>query len=371
MKRLHILGLTCVCLGIAAMLLFRANTHAIAASTSSCGSWNVVPSPNNGNSVLSGIATIAPNDIWAVGYASPSNKIYSKTLIEHWDGTSWRIVPSPNVPSTSNALSGVAAVSATDIWAVGSAGRFPLIEHWNGTSWRIVPGPNDPGNSLVAVAADSATDIWAVGYGYSGHQGGSLIAHWNGTTWKIVSVIAFDSLYGITVVSPDDVWAVGQGPFSPPIEHWNGTTWSSVKSPKLSQYNYLNGVAAVSATDIWAVGPSSQSHALIEHWDGTKWSVVPSALAKGGTLQAVGVVSATDIWAVGNTYSNGVTTTLTEHWDGTTWSVVTSPDPGDHGNNFNAVASIPGSNYVWAVGSAAYYTAQNSYYNNTLTAYYC
>jgi hypothetical protein len=78
------------------------------------------------------------------------------------------------------------------------------------------------------------------------------------------------------------------------------------------------------------------------------------------------VVSATDIWAVGNTYSNGVTTTLTEHWNGTTWSLVPGP-----GNSFNAVASIPGSNYVWAVGNADYDTTNGNTPTDTLTAYYC
>lgn len=181
MKRLHFLGFTCVCLGIAAMLLFRANSHAIAASASSCGSWNVVPSPNNGNSVLSGIATIAPNDIWAVGYSSPSNKIYSKTLIEHWDGTSWSIVPSPNVPSTSNGLSGVTAISATDIWAVGSTGKrgISLIEHWNGTTWSIVasPNPGDHANSFNAVASVPGSNyVWAVGT--TNYSGATLTAYY-------------------------------------------------------------------------------------------------------------------------------------------------------------------------------------------------
>ncbi len=373
MKRLHFLGLTCVCLGIAAVLLFRATTHAIAASPSSCGSWNVVPSPNNGTSFLYGVAAIAPNDIWAVGYAQPGNKIYSKTLIEHWDGTSWSIVPSPNVPATSNSLSGVAAVSATDIWAVGSVGKYgvSLIEHWNGTSWSLVTGPTSGGSlTLSSVAAVSATDIWAVGNGYADHQGGTLIEHWNGTKWSIETVGPVEAfLSGVVAVSATDVWAVGDGPFGPLIEHWNGTKWSGVKSSKLSNYSPLYGVAAVSSTNTWAVGGNLYNRALIEHWDGTKWSVVPSAPTKG-SLQAIGVVSATDIWAVGHTHSNGITTTLTEHWDGSTWSVVPSPSPGDLNNSFNAVASIPGSNYVWAVGYAEYSTTRYGS-SKTLTAYYC
>ena len=61
----------------------------------------------------------------------------------------WSVVPSPNGSSTSN-LSAVAAVSANDIWAVGSSGNQmsgaqTLIEHWNGLSWSVVTSPN-PGS---------------------------------------------------------------------------------------------------------------------------------------------------------------------------------------------------------------------------------
>ena len=40
-------------------------------------------------------------------------------LIEHWDGTSWSIVSSPNVGLT-NILNGVAIVSTGNVWTVGS-----------------------------------------------------------------------------------------------------------------------------------------------------------------------------------------------------------------------------------------------------------
>ena len=42
----------------------------------------------------------------------------SLTLIEHWNGTAWTQVPSPN-PSGDNVLDGVAATSASNAWAVG------------------------------------------------------------------------------------------------------------------------------------------------------------------------------------------------------------------------------------------------------------
>jgi len=78
-------------------------------------------------------------------------------------------VPSPSPSSAGNALSGVAAISATDAWAVGYTidkgdVKHTLIEHWNGKAWERVSSP-DPGGAaeLDGVAAAGATNIWAVG----------------------------------------------------------------------------------------------------------------------------------------------------------------------------------------------------------------
>src|SRR5438128_5538070 len=63
----------------------------------------------------------------------------------------WSIVASANTSATqTNYLNGVTCVSASDCWAVGyynngsggSGVGQTLIEHWNGTSWSIVPSPN-------------------------------------------------------------------------------------------------------------------------------------------------------------------------------------------------------------------------------------
>src|SRR6185312_16572230 len=137
----------------------------------SCGSWNVVSSPSpGGDDVLFGAAAVpGTNQIWSVGRFDGSDGFYH-TLTELWDGSSWSLVPSPNVANTNNLLNGVALVSASDVWAVGlsnSDGIHPgltLIEHWNGTSWTIVssPSPTDF-NFFNAVAGASANDVWAVG----------------------------------------------------------------------------------------------------------------------------------------------------------------------------------------------------------------
>jgi hypothetical protein len=97
-----------------------------------------------------------------------------KAAIEHWDGTSWSIVASTNPdPSGPSDLDGIAAISANDIWAVGtSGGAFvvptakTLTEHWDGTSWSIIPSPSpaQDQNQLFAVTALSDGTVAAVGH---------------------------------------------------------------------------------------------------------------------------------------------------------------------------------------------------------------
>src|SRR5438477_303146 len=68
-----------------------------------------------------------------------------KTRIGGGDVLAWEVVPSANVGTGDNHLNAVAAVSATDVWAVGyyrTGGIFrTLIERWNGT-WSVVSSPN-------------------------------------------------------------------------------------------------------------------------------------------------------------------------------------------------------------------------------------
>jgi hypothetical protein len=263
-------------------------------------------------------------------------------------------------------------VSANDIWAVGSFyNTSTLIEHWNGSHWSVVtsPNPGDERNVLYGIGVVSANDIWVVGFRYDAAATvGTLIEHWNGTSWSVVPSPnpGYDSnvLYGIGVVSANDIWAVGNFYNTASdvyeqtlIEHWNGTSWSVVPSPNPgAAYNFLYGIEVISANDIWAVGgfrnTSGAEQTLIEHWNGSHWSVVTSpSPGANGTLRGIAVVSARNIWAVGSFYNtSGAEQTLIEHWNGSHWSVVTSPNPGSAHNVLYGIAVASARN-IWAVGS--------------------
>ena len=86
-------------------------------------------------------------------------------------------VPERAVPVPGGQLFGVAATSARNAWAVGGAvSGKTVVLHWNGATWKRVPSPTPAGGAvLLGVAAVSARTAWAVG--------GDLILRWNGTAW--------------------------------------------------------------------------------------------------------------------------------------------------------------------------------------------
>jgi len=289
--------------------------------------WTTVPSPNPGSSesVLNAVTALSSNDVWAVGKFFGGSRTQPLTM--HWNGSGWSVVPSPSTTWQQNELKSVAAVSSNDVWAVGntydnSTGRsITLVEHWDGKAWTIVPSPN-PGNSgnfLQGVTVVSTNDIWAVGSFYnSGGAGGMMIQHWDGASWSVIlgpNPGTYSSLIAVHALSANDIWAIGSASDDPYngntlTIHWDGSSWSVVPSPNASSYsNYLTSIDAVSSDDIWAVGTYSLGkfgnsfRTFTMHWNGSTWNIVPSA--NRGTmhnyLYGVAAVSSTDVWAGGYT----------------------------------------------------------------------
>src|SRR5262249_8777327 len=157
--------------------------------------WEVVASPNVGRQAnsLSSVAALADNDVCAVGWAWNQQLNAYQPEIQHWKGTNWSLVRSPNATNGYNFLNGVGVVAANDVWAVGQAATGStyqtLVEHWNGTAWSIVSSPNVPGfsNTLQAVSVISANDIWAVGYSTrTNFNNFNYTFTWYGPSWYIV-----------------------------------------------------------------------------------------------------------------------------------------------------------------------------------------
>lgn len=189
--------------------------------------WTTTETTFNDGTMF-GISADSTNDVWAVGTAA----LFS-TVIEHYDGNTWSVVSSPNVGSGWNVLEGVAALAPNNVWAVGyytaqfnsTRPALTLIEHYDGTSWQVVSSPNVGPNSqyqsnqLYGITAISANDIWAYGSYFAANgseQQSTLVEHWNGKTWSIVpspnpvnGSFEADILFGGTVLPGGDLWLVG------------------------------------------------------------------------------------------------------------------------------------------------------------------
>jgi len=364
-------------------------------SSGPAGTWAFVPSPSVESAspsivvdnTLQGIEAIAPDDVWTVGYANnPDGPQYSiQTLALHWDGSAWSIVATPNAPMDWNRLYGVAATASNDVWAVGTSQDVAyvplqtLIEHWDGTAWSIVPSPS-PGavvNDLRAVSALSGNDAWAVGFCAGWYRSSTLILHWDGGSWSRVpspnpnAGFASNELYGIATFSPDDIWAVGVSgnsthPYAPLALHWDGASWSAISTDGLgggAYGSFFRSVSGTSSGDMLAVGATVfdagfeggiRHVAFAAHWDGATWTQItdftfvdPGEYYSSTNFYGVSMVASDFGWVVGEASGDA----WLFHWDGTSLNEVAASDLPWY-NTLYAVDALS-RDVAWATGRYA------------------
>ena len=280
--------------------------------------WTSTPTPNIGPDydTLFGVAAV-PGRAWAVGVAL-DGEYRAHSLIEAWDGKAWHVTPTPKLATTRDILFSAHAVSADDVWAVGEqqdhAGRFgTLVEHWDGHRWAVVPAPNPgaTGNHLTSVAAGGHDDVWAVGQRNGTMSDEPLLEHWNGRAWSVVPTpgAAGVVLDGIAVHGKD-VWAVGQADNASQLGrpvvahlHQGSWTWHTLRTAG-SAFSNLTGVTVAGDT-VWAVGTffdavTGTQHTLVLRGGQEAWQTVP-APSPGSGDNVLGGISATgrNVWAVG------------------------------------------------------------------------
>ncbi|MBB5628276.1 hypothetical protein [Sphaerisporangium krabiense] len=173
------------------------------------------------------------------------------------------------------------------VWAVGSnapgaSGRIseetPMI--WHGTavsgtevrSWERAQVPKITGGYLQAVAAVTPSDVWAVGKVVAEDGGGEtpLLLHFDGSSWRHVDVpVSRGQLLDVTAYGPRDVWIGGVDaslPERPLFLHFDGRAWTPSYGPALrerredQQYEKSDHIRRVAlarvpgSSRLWAVG---------------------------------------------------------------------------------------------------------------------
>ena len=310
---------------------------ALAGPALAAPAWVITPTVNPSpqkvafSNVLNAVDARTSTDAWAVGnFLGPNDDDGQVMLAEHWNGSAWSQVPTPNVVRFDEKLNAVSAAAANDVWAVGSTNQTsfkhtdPIAAHWDGTSWTIVPTPATTGGSksiLFGVANLGGGNAWAVGRSEANR---ALIDHWNGSAWTIVpspnpAILTpsgvSQTLNGVVEISSNDAWAVGGTsdisgfqPAKPIAMHWNGNAWSVATLPNLGSGSGLASVTASSSTSVWAAGPAGGSTSVL-HWNGTSWTPETTPVGPDGqpVMKGISAVpgSATEVWAAGITLPSG------------------------------------------------------------------
>jgi hypothetical protein len=271
-------------------------------------------------SKLSAIATTGGgSQVFAAG-AILSAEGTDRSLIVHWAGDGWQRMGSRNRPGATD-LYGIAARAPDDVWAVGSSSddgfqtTSTLIEHWNGASWRIVrsPNPDQFQNELTHVAAGRDGALFATGHTSTG----TLLMRRRNGRWRTLAtpaVTGFGSTFleGLAVRSAHSVWLACYGQRSsdgasrPLVEHWDGSSWTVYHASNVGPQSYLSDIA-VGGGRVLAVGTSFNdfgSSGIVEQFDGSAWSAADTSTSDAAAFAAV-ASRRTLALAVGSSFAGG------------------------------------------------------------------
>ena len=172
---------------------------------------------------------------------------------------------------------------------------------------------------LHAVWAVSPDDVFAVG-------DGGLILHRNNDAWTVMDSGTTNKLRGVWGASSSDVWATGLGGT---ILHFDGTAWS----PLVATTSEIDAVWGASSTDVWFIGQGT-----VLHWNGASFQVTNFT----GSLLSLSGTGPSDVWITGENAA-------VRHFNGTSWALTST---GAGTNSYFAVLALAG-NDVWLADFAS------------------
>jgi hypothetical protein len=283
---------------------------------------------------LNGVSCASAADCTAVGEYYRTGAGPQPTLIERWDGTAWRVEPSPSIGRAST-LDSVSCPSASSCTAVGS-----LILGWNGLTWTV----ELRSSPFVSVSCAAPSSCMAVGVTSGGTPESG---YFDGTTWTVRPMplpphpAQTITLAGVSCAGPGFCMAVGDytygvaarpGPTARDktlAERWHGSSWQVTGSADVASWNQLSAVSCTSPRACTAVGSSgSGQFALAERWDGSRWTIqhVPDLNPAGYTqLIAVSCSSPSACMALGS--YDVAASAVAESWNGAAWQLSPMPGP--------------------------------------------
>jgi hypothetical protein len=343
--------------GLVAAGLGLALSGVLPAQAAAGARWSLsdVITPAKGTNWLYGAVATSKSDAWSAGVSDGATK--STVLVMHYNGHSWRQVPVPaSLRSvTAAAQVSVAASSASNAWVFElQPGRSQRILRWDGHRWHLMLAPswiyrgnpafpNDqPGSGAVAVFGRSSAWVFSVGT----NEQPSEAARDVGGHWRLVQLPGIPG--SVDAVSADDIWAYGVSNGESILMHWNGTAWAT--HPGTSS---LQGtIVGASWNDAWILTSGS-----LAHWNGRSLTTI--ALPSGLGPYRIATDGRGGVWMWGPHQVGALITTpdVFLHYGNGAFSQHQAPAPKGNPVEVAAMAPIPGTTALWAVGWVSITTA--------------
>ena len=253
--------------------------------------WTVTPTPVIGGPAksLSGVDCSSANSCFAVGFVDTGSgtPLPDAPIIEHWDGTSWQLMPTPNQYGS---LHGISCPWPNFCFAVGKyVGNFARQDRALGRDQLVDSAePDRPDGSLEDVSCSgvlACTAVGSVGTGSTGSTGPNtrtLAERWDGTGWHVQSTpnpdwVGAQRPDGRLLSGETHCTAVGESLTSDPgspgiltglpfIERWFGrvNAWGqqAVPQPEGADSVGVGGVSCPNGRVCMAVGASGPQPGL-------------------------------------------------------------------------------------------------------------
>jgi hypothetical protein len=269
------------------------------------------------------VSAASADDVWVIGYNWVGG---GPDVALHWDGAAWgRLDP----PLGSHHQLGDIVARDGDALAVGcdypdDFTCLPLTAVWDGSEWTV---SREPSAACCAVDAVAGDDVWAVGGAGDRRTVGAVASHYDGQTWTRAELPVAPTrltLSDVTMLAPDDAWAVGSRASRKHgvvmlAMHWNGAEWSVVRDRAVRVRGHeLVAVDGSGPNDVWALRSSSGRSTGLVHYNGHRWRAVDLTDAPANLdLNGIAVSSPDAAWVVGAAETS--TRIALGSWDGESW----------------------------------------------------
>lgn len=335
--------------------------------TTSTPGWRVVKvvASDRHSEVLNGIVATGPRDAWVAGdICRPCSEdegfFVPKLILEHWNGHAWsRIRPPAAMIRNLTGFATLRASSNRNVWIfVGNVGPYTVLRY-NGTKWtkRVLPSVTNPlrpfgfGGGPLVFGPDN---VWMFA--------GIYAIHYTHHAWHRSRLpVALKTLGAVDAVAANDIWALGRygrkcgcHPGNRYVAmHWNGRSWTIVASlnslsiPSAHGFT-LGGVVAAGRQDFWVLGNLVHAPFLL-HWTGPAAGWKRIEIPAANVIYGIARDGNRGLWLY--TYNLDGTWTM-DHYSAGTWTQYPVPTTSGVSPFINSMASIPGTQSVWASGSA-------------------